>query len=183
MKLNYLIAISLFGFFTLSADAQRRKRTATKRPQPSAMTASGAIDEESAVRKLIDALLLAQSEFFQNHDPESVFRFYTNNYYEASEGRERSLSDLRTLYAKATERLTLGSPLRRSLTRTDDARIQIRGGTAVVSYHISDKVGQQGAATRTRTGVCTDILVKQHSKWLVMHEHCSNQLAQAPGPG
>ena len=132
----------------------------------------GSAQEEALVEKTIVDLANAMTEFPKTKDPQSIKRFYTQDYAGITDGKSNSLKEEEQYLADLIERLNLGEPMGIS-SKVSNLKTAVVGSVGWVKYEYEYKLGRSGMALESNQGQCTSILRKQGGTWLIQHEHCS----------
>ena len=132
----------------------------------------GSTQEEALVEKTIVDLANAMTEFPKTKDPQSIKRFYTQDYAGITDGKSNSLKEEEQYLADLIERLNLGEPMGIS-SKVSNLKTAVVGSVGWVTYEYEYKLGRSGMALESNQGQCTSILRKQGGTWLIQHEHCS----------
>ena len=135
-------------------------------------TSGGKSQEETLAEKTIVDLANAMTEFPKTKDPQSVRRFYTQDYTGITNGKSNSLKESEKYLSDLVERLNLGEPMGIS-SKVSNLKATVVGTVGWVTYEYEYKLGRGGIALEADQGQCTTILRKQGGTWLVQHEHCS----------
>ena len=137
-------------------------------------TGGGKTQEETLVEKTIVDLANVITEFPKTKDPQSIRRFYTQDYAGITNGKSNSLKEEEQYLSDLVERLNLGEPMGISST-VSNLKATVVGTVGWVTYEYDYKLGRSGMALQSDHGQCTAILRKQGGTWLIQHEHCSTE--------
>lgn len=135
-------------------------------------TGGGKAQEETLVEKTILDLANAMTEFPKTKDPQSIRRFYAQDYAGITNGKSISLKESEKYLSDLVERLNLGEPMGIS-SKVSNLKANVVGTVGWVTYEYEYKLGRSGMALEADQGQCTAILRKQGGTWLIHHEHCS----------
>ena len=135
-------------------------------------TSGGKSQEETLAEKTIVDLANAITVFPKTKDPQSIRRFYTQDYTGITNGKSNSLKEEEKYLSDLVERLNLGEPMGIS-SKVSNLKATVVGTVGWVMYEYEYKLGRGGMALEADQGQCTAILRKQGGTWLVQHEHCS----------
>ena len=128
--------------------------------------------EETLVEKTIVDIANASTQFPKTKDPQSILRFYSQDYAGINNGKPESLQDIAKYLSDVLEQLNLGAPMGIS-SKVTNIRTSVTGTSGWATYDAEYKVGSGGVVLQTTQGPCTTILRKQGDTWLIQHEHCS----------
>jgi ketosteroid isomerase-like protein len=135
-------------------------------------TGGGKTQAEALVEKIILELANANTDFPKSKDPQSILRFYTQDYSGIDDGKGESLKDIQKSLSDVLERINLGEPIGVS-ARVANIKSNVTGTFGWATYDYEYKVGRGGVVMQSDQGKCTDIFRKQGDSWLIQHEHCS----------
>ena len=140
--------------------------------EESTSAGGGKTQEEALVEKTIVDLANAMTEFPKTKDPQSIRRFYAQDYTGITNGKLNSLEEEEQYLSNLVERINLGEPIGIS-SKVTNIKANVVGAVGWATYEYEYKLGRSGMAMESNQGQCTSILRKQGGTWLVQHEHCS----------
>lgn len=135
-------------------------------------TGGGKTPEQAAIEQILIDLANANTQFPRTKDPQSILRFYSQDYEGISNGKSDSLKDTEKYLADVLERINLGEPIGIS-SKVANIKTSVTSTLGWATYSYEYKVGSGGAVLQTNQGQCTTIFRKQGDTWLIRHEHCS----------
>jgi len=128
--------------------------------------------EDALIEKTIIDMANASTQFPKTKDPQSILRFYSQDYAGINNGKPESVQDIAKHLSDVLEQLNLGAPLGIS-SKVTNIRTGVSGLLGWATYDAEYKVGSGGVVLQTTQGPCTTIFRKQGETWLIQHEHCS----------
>ena len=132
----------------------------------------GKPQEEALIEKTIVEIAHASIEFPRTKDPQSILRFYAQDYTGITDGKSDSLKETEDYLSDVLDRLHLGEPIGIS-SKVTNIKTSVTGPSGWATYEYEYKLGSGGAVLQTNQGQCTTIFRKQGDVWLIQHEHCS----------
>ena len=128
-------------------------------------------DEDAVQALLIDAVK-ATSEFSRTRDPQSVLKAYTKDYVGIQDGESETRETIEKWLSEYGAELDKGNPSR-FLGEIFGIKVRVSGTLAWATYDYVFKLVANGEIQTEDRGLCTSILRKEGSAWLIQHEHCS----------
>lgn len=128
-------------------------------------------DEDAVQALLIDAAK-ATSEFSRTRDPQSVLKAYAKDYVGIQDGESETRETIEKWLSEYGAELDKGNPSR-FLGEIFGIKVRVSGTLAWATYDYVFKLVANGEIQTEDRGLCTSILRKEGSAWLIQHEHCS----------
>ena len=127
---------------------------------------------EVLLEKTILDLSNAHTEFPKTKQPQSILRFFTQDYTGIANGKAKTVKDIEKYLSDLLERINLGEPIGiSSKIEINKSGVSGTWGWAICDYEY--KVGSGGALLQSEKWKCTGIFKKQGDSWLIQHDHCS----------
>ena len=133
--------------------------------------------EEDAVEKVLLAEAKSASAFAETRDIQTVLKLYTADYSGVQDGEietreiiEKWLSEYGSALEKGTRVHFLGA--------ISNLNTRVAGSTAWATYDYVFQAIRNGELDAQDRGLCTAVLRKEASGWLIQHEHCSKTKLQ-----
>ncbi len=128
--------------------------------------------DAAAIEKTISDFAKALTEFPRTRDRRAVLGVYTKDYVGIQDGELETLVKMEAWLANLEEQLKLGKPIG-IVAQVRNVRVNTSGAFAWATYDYEFKLGQAGNVVQEDSGMCTSILRKEGTAWLIQHEHCS----------
>ncbi|HSB46284.1 MAG TPA: DUF4440 domain-containing protein [Nitrospira sp.] len=128
--------------------------------------------DEDAVQALLIGAAKATSEFSRTRDPQSVLKAYTKDYVGIQDGESETRGTIEKWLSEYGAELDKGNPSR-FLGEIFGIKVRVSGTLAWATYDYVFKLVANGEIQTEDRGLCTSILRKEGSAWLIQHEHCS----------
>jgi len=148
------------------------KEDTTSSKQIEIETGGGKTQEEALIEKAVLDLANVSTQFPKTKDPQSIFRFYFQDYAGINNGKSESRKDIEKYLSDVLERINLGEPIGIS-AKVANIKTSVTGASGWATYDFEYKLGSGGRVLQTDQGKCTTIFRKQGGSWLIQHEHCS----------
>lgn len=137
-----------------------------------AVSAVLAGQDEDAVQALLIDSAKATSEFSHTRDPQLVLKAYTKDYVGIQDGESETRETIEKWLSEYSAELDKGNPTR-FLGEVFGIKVRVSGALAWATYDYVFKLVANGEIQAEDRGLCTSILRKEGSAWLIQHEHCS----------
>ncbi|HSB44151.1 MAG TPA: nuclear transport factor 2 family protein [Nitrospira sp.] len=128
--------------------------------------------DEDAVQALLIDSAKATSEFSRTRDPQSVLKAYAKDYVGIQDGESETRETIEKWLSEYGAELDKGNPTR-FLGEVFGIKVRVSGALAWATYDYVFKLIANGEIQTEDRGLCTSILRKEGSTWLIQHEHCS----------
>ena len=128
--------------------------------------------DESAVEQTILAEAKSAALFAENRDKQAVLKLYTADYSGIQDGTPETRETIEQWLSEYGAELDKGSALR-FLGAVSNLTVRVTGATAWATYDYVFQALRKGELEGQDAGVCTSLLRKEASGWLIFHEHCS----------
>ncbi len=128
--------------------------------------------DEEAIQAVIIESARATSEFSRTRDTQSVLSMYAKDYVGVQDGEAETVDTIQKWLADYGAELDQGSPVR-FLGEVYGIKVRRSGPIAWATYDYVFKLVSDGKIQAEDRGLCTSILHKEGSAWLIQHEHCS----------
>lgn len=139
-----------------------------------------AAPEEEAVRQVVLGTVKAIADFPSTRDDQSVLGHYSKDYVGVQDGESETLEAVRNWLKEYGSLLDQGSSIRYA-GEISDLSIRVAGGTAWATYRYVFQMLSAGQVQGEDRGLCTNILRKEATGWVIQHEHCSQKRKAQPG--
>jgi ketosteroid isomerase-like protein len=128
--------------------------------------------DEDAIRTLLVETAKVTAEFSRTRDVQSVLKMYAKDYVGVQDGEEETLDTIQKWLADYGAELDKGNPTR-FLGEVYGIKVRVSGPLAWATYDYVFKLVSEGKIQSEDRGLCTSVLRKEGSGWLIQHEHCS----------
>ncbi len=128
--------------------------------------------DEDAIHALLIETSKVTSEFSRTRDTQSVLNMYAKDYVGVQDGEAETVETIQKWLEDYGTELDKGSPLR-FLGEVFGINVRVSGPLAWATYDYVFKLVSDGKIQAEDRGLCTSILRKEGSAWLIQHEHCS----------
>lgn len=140
-------------------------------------SSAGAGGEEEAVERVLLAEAKSSATFAETRDKEAVLKLYTADYNGVQDGEAETRESIEKWLTEYGSALEQGSRVY-FLGTVSNLSIQISGPTAWATYDYVFQAIKNGELDAQEHGKCTSVLRKEHTGWLIRHEHCSKTKPQ-----
>ena len=134
------------------------------------------LDEEA-----IESVLLAEAKsseaFSETRDVRTVLKLYTADYTGVQDGEIETREAIEKWLSEYGSALEKGSRLH-FLGAISNVKTHVVGATAWTTYDYVFQAIRNGELDAQDRGLCTTVLRKETSGWLIQHEHCSKSKPQ-----
>ena len=141
-----------------------------------AASAWAGLDEEA-----IESVLLAEAKsseaFSETRDVRTVLKLYTADYTGVQDGEIETREAIEKWLSEYGSALEKGSRLH-FLGAISNVKTHVVGATAWTTYDYVFQAIRNGELDAQDRGLCTTVLRKETSGWLIQHEHCSKSKPQ-----
>ncbi len=128
--------------------------------------------DEEAIQALLIESAKATSEFSRTRDAQSVLNAYAKDYVGIQDGESETRETIEKWLSDYGVELDKGNPTR-FLGEVFGLKVRVSGPLAWATYDYVFKLVANGEIQTEDRGLCTSILRKEGSAWLIQHEHCS----------
>jgi ketosteroid isomerase-like protein len=128
--------------------------------------------DEEAIQALLIESAKATSEFSRTRDAQSVLKAYAKDYVGIQDGEAETRETIEKWLTDYGAELDKGNPTR-FLGEVFGLKVRVSGPLAWATYDYVFKLVANGDIHTEDRGLCTSILRKEGSAWLIQHEHCS----------
>ncbi len=135
------------------------------------LTAWAGPDEE-AVEQTIRSAAKAAATFSDTRDRQAILKLYASDYEGVQDGESESRAAIEKWLADYEAELKQGSTLR-FIGSVSNLKTQVQGATAWARYDYVFQAIRNGEIEGQDVGKCTNLLRKDPSGWVIVHEHCS----------
>lgn len=139
-------------------------------------TASAGGDEE-AVERVLLAEAKSSATFAETRDKQAVLKLYTTDYSGVQDGEAETRESIEKWLSEYGSALEKGTRVH-FLGAVSNLSTHISGPTAWATYDYVFQAIKNGELQGQERGICTSILHKESSGWLIRHEHCSKTKPQ-----
>jgi ketosteroid isomerase-like protein len=140
-------------------------------------SASNAGGDEEAVERVLLAEAKSSAAFAETRDKQTVLRLYTPDYSGVQDGEAETRESIERWLTEYGSALEQGSRVH-FLGAVSNLDAHISGPTAWATYDYVFQAIKNGELDAQEHGKCTSVLRKEHSEWLIRHEHCSKTKPQ-----
>jgi ketosteroid isomerase-like protein len=138
---------------------------------------SAAAGDEEAIEQVLLAEAKSSATFVETRDKQAVLKLYTTDYSGVQDGEEESRDSIEKWLTEYGSALEQGSRVH-FLGTVSNLATHISGPTAWATYDYVFQAIKNGELDAQEHGKCTSVLRKEHSSWLIRHEHCSKTKPQ-----
>jgi ketosteroid isomerase-like protein len=135
-------------------------------------TPAWAAPEEDAVEKVLLAEAKSASAFAETRDMQTVLKLYTADYSGVQDGEIETRETIEKWLSEYGSVLEKGSRVH-FLGAISNVKTYVAGATAWATYAYVFQAIRNGELDAQDRGLCTTVLRKENSGWLIQHEHCS----------
>ena len=133
--------------------------------------------EEDAVEKVLLAEARSAAAFAETKDAQTVLKLYTADYSGVQDGEIETRETIEKWLAEYGAALDKGSRVH-FLGAISNLKAHVAGSTAWARYDYVFQAIRNGELDAQDRGICTAVLRKEASGWLIQHEHCSKTRPQ-----
>ena len=141
-----------------------------------AASAWAGLDEEA-----IESVLLAEAKsseaFAETRDVRAVLKLYTTDYSGVQDGEIETRETIEKWLSEYGSALERGTRVH-FLGAISNLKTRVAGATAWATYDYVFQALRNGELDAQDRGLCTTVLRKETSGWLIQHEHCSKTKVQ-----
>ncbi len=133
--------------------------------------------DDDAVERVLLAEAKSSATFAEIRDAQAVLKLYTSDYSGVQDGEAETRESIEKWLSEYGSALDQGSRVH-FLGAVSNLSTHIAGSTAWATYDYVFQAIRNGELDAQDRGKCTSILRKEHSDWLIQHEHCSKTRPQ-----
>jgi ketosteroid isomerase-like protein len=133
--------------------------------------------EAGLIVATLNEVATAESQFYSTKNPDSILRFYAQDYAGIKDGKSETVKDHSQFLADVLAQINLGEPIGISSNlRHITPSVEGRFGWATYAYEykVGKSGGKSGVLQQVSQGQCTAIFRKHADSWLIRHKHCSS---------
>jgi len=133
--------------------------------------------DEEAVERVLLAEAKSSATFAETRDKQAVLKLYTTDYSGVQDGEAETRESIEKWLSEYGSALEQGARVH-FLGAVSNLSTHISGPTAWATYDYVFQAIKNGELQGQERGICTSILHKESSGWLIRHEHCSKTKPQ-----
>jgi ketosteroid isomerase-like protein len=133
--------------------------------------------DEEAVERVLLAEAKSSATFAETRDKQAVLKLYTTDYSGVQDGEAETRESIEKWLSEYGSALEQGTRVH-FLGAVSNLSTHILGSTAWATYDYVFQAIKNGELQGQERGICTSILHKESSGWLIRHEHCSKTKPQ-----
>lgn len=133
--------------------------------------------DEEAVERVLLAEAKSSATFAETRDKRAVLQLYTTDYSGVQDGEAETRESIEKWLSEYGSALEQGTRVH-FLGAVSNLSTHISGSTAWATYDYVFQAIKNGELEGQERGICTSILHKESSGWLIRHEHCSKTKPQ-----
>lgn len=133
--------------------------------------------DEEAVERVLLAEAKSSATFAETRDKQAVLKLYTTDYSGVQDGKAETRESIEKWLSEYGSALEQGTRVH-FLGAVSNLSTHISGPTAWATYDYVFQAIKNGELQGQERGICTSILHKESSGWLIRHEHCSKTKPQ-----
>lgn len=133
--------------------------------------------DEEAVERVLLAEAKSSATFAETRDKQAVLKLYTTDYSGVQDGEAETRESIEKWLSEYGSALEQGTRVH-FLGAVSNLSTHISGPTAWATYDYVFQAIKNGELEGQERGICTSILHKEGSGWLIRHEHCSKTKPQ-----
>jgi ketosteroid isomerase-like protein len=133
--------------------------------------------DEEAVERVLLAEAKSSATFAETRDKQAVLKLYTTDYSGVQDGEAETRESIEKWLSEYGSALEQGTRVH-FLGAVSNLSMHISGPTAWATYDYVFQAIKNGELQGQERGICTSILHKESSGWLIRHEHCSKTKPQ-----
>jgi ketosteroid isomerase-like protein len=129
-------------------------------------------EEGEAIEKTVKEAAMAATAFSETRDKQAVLKLYTKDYIGIQDGETEMRDSIEKWLLDYESELNKGSTLR-FIGAVSNVNVRVIGQVAWTTYDYVFQAVRKGELEAQDSGLCTALLRKEGSAWLIFHEHCS----------
>ena len=129
-------------------------------------------EEGEAIEKTVKEAAMAATAFSETRDKQAVLKLYTKDYIGIQDGETEMRDSIEKWLLDYESELNKGSTLR-FIGAVSNLNVRVLGQVAWTTYDYVFQAVRKGELEAQDSGLCTALLRKEGSAWLIFHEHCS----------
>jgi ketosteroid isomerase-like protein len=129
-------------------------------------------EEGEAIEKTVKEAAMAATAFSETRDKQAVLKLYTKDYIGIQDGETEMRDSIEKWLSDYESELNKGSTLR-FIGAVSNLNVRVLGQVAWTTYDYVFQAVRKGELEAQDSGLCTALLRKEGSAWLIFHEHCS----------
>ena len=129
-------------------------------------------EEGEAIERTVKEAAMAPATFSETRDKQAVLKLYTKDYVGIQDGETETRDSIEKWLSDYESELNKESTLR-FIGAVSNLRVRMPGSTAWATYDYVFQAIRKGELEGQDSGLCTTLLRKEGSTWLIFHEHCS----------
>jgi ketosteroid isomerase-like protein len=133
--------------------------------------------EEEAIERVLLEETKSSATFAETRDKQAVLKLYTDDYSGVQDGEAENRDSIERWLSEYGSALERGSRVH-FLGAVSNLSTHISGSTAWATYDYVFQAIKNGEFDAQDRGKCTSILRKDHTGWLIRHQHCSKTKPQ-----
>lgn len=134
-------------------------------------------EEGEAIERTVKEAAMAATTFSETRDKQAVLKLYTKDYVGIQDGATETRDSIEKWLLDYEAELNKGSTLR-FIGAVSNLLVRMLSPTAWVTYDYVFQAVRKGELEAQDSGLCTALLRKEGSAWLIFHEHCSKTRRQ-----
>jgi ketosteroid isomerase-like protein len=134
-------------------------------------------EEGEAIERTVKEAAMAATTFSETRDKQAVLKLYTRDYIGIQDGETETRDSIEKWLLDYEAELNKGSTLR-FIGVVSNLLVRMLSPTAWVTYDYVFQAVRKGELEAQDSGLCTALLRKEGSAWLIFHEHCSKTRRQ-----
>jgi ketosteroid isomerase-like protein len=135
-------------------------------------TVAWSAEEGEAIEKTVKEAAMAATAFSETRDKQAVLKLYTKDYIGIQDGETEMRDSIEKWLLDYVSELNKGSTLR-FIGAVSNLNVRVLGQVAWTTYDYMFQAVRKGELEAQDSGLCTALLRKEGSAWLIFHEHCS----------
>jgi ketosteroid isomerase-like protein len=139
--------------------------------------AAWSAEEGEAIERTVKDAAMAATTFSETRDKQAVLKLYTKDYVGIQDGETETRDSIEKWLLDYEAELNKGSTLR-FIGAVSNLLVRMLSPTAWVTYDYVFQAVRKGELEAQDSGLCTALLRKEGSAWLIFHEHCSKTRRQ-----
>jgi ketosteroid isomerase-like protein len=129
-------------------------------------------DDGEAIERTVKEAVMASTAFPETRDKQAVLKLYTKDYVGIQDGETEMRDSIEKWLLDYESELNKGSTLR-FIGAVSNLNVRVIGQAAWTTYDYVFQAVRKGELEAQDSGLCTALLRKEGSAWLIFHEHCS----------
>jgi ketosteroid isomerase-like protein len=134
-------------------------------------------EEGEAIEKTVKEAAMAATTFSETRDKQAVLKLYSKDYVGIQDGETEMRDSIEKWLLDYESELNKGSTLR-FIGAVSNLNVRVIGQVAWTTYDYVFQAVRKGELEAQDSGLCTALLRKEGSAWLIFHEHCSKTRRQ-----